>query len=328
MAQETTSTTYSTRNLSYILGEEALPPNLADIVATALCNDDDIDGEPSNVKQYAVMSDLNAATAGTEGTAITTNQAMSMGSAISGTVVEGALVRAVITDRAISSRFPGISGIDELISSNDIATQRRVLQEEVNRLAQMCIEKMEADVLALLTGLSTSVGTSGVDFSVADAFTALYTYDTLEPVTREAAWLLTANQVDELRRDLAVVGGGLGGGVWFSQADASFLATRQLPKNGFIGTFMGRPIYQYAHSLRVLSDTSANVNGGLLAIGRGKPDGMGQLGAFGIIRKGGLKVRIDKSAQDRGAILVVSLEFVAIEVRDSHGVRVRTDAPA
>lgn len=325
MANETTSTTYSTRTLSYVLGEEALPPNLADIVATALCNDDDIDGAPSHVKQYAVMNDLNAATGGTEGTQITTNTALSMASAIQATVVEGALVRSVVTDRALSVKFPGFPGIEALIDGGDLAAQRRALQEEVNRLAQMCVEKMEADVVALVTGLSTSVGTSGVDFSVADAFTAVFTYDTLEPVTRQAAWLLCPTQVDDLRRDLAVAGGGLGGSVWFSQADASFLQTNQLPKNGFIGTFLGRPIYQYAHSLRVLSDTNANVNGALMAIGRGTPE-TGQLGAFCITRKGGLKVRIDKSAADRGAILVVSLEFVAFEIRDSHGVRIRTDA--
>jgi hypothetical protein len=325
MANETTSSTYSTRTLSYVLAEEVLPPNLADIVAVALCNDHDIDGMPSNVVQFAVANDLNAASSGTEGTAISTNTALSMASAIQATVVEGALVRSTVTDRAMAVKYPGFPGIEALIDSGDLASQRRVFQEEVNRLAQMCIEKMESDVVALVTGLSTSVGTSGVDFSVADAFTAIYTYDTLEPVTREAAWLLAPNQVDELRRDIAVAGGGLGGAVWFQQADASFLAARNLPKNGFIGSFLGRPIYQYAHSLRVLSDASANVNGALIAIGRGSPDG-GQLGAFCVARRGGLKVRIDKSAADRGAIIVVSMEYVAFEVRDTHGVRIRTDA--
>ena len=325
MANETTSTSYSTRALSYVLSEEALPANIADIVVTPLCNDDDIDGAPSNVKQYAVYSDLGAAAAGTEGTAITTNTTLSMASALSGTVVEGALVRSVVTDRAIAVKFPGMAGVAELMQRGTFDQHRAALQEEVNRLSGMCLEKMETDVVALLTGLSTSVGTSGVDFSVADAFTAIYTFDTLEPVTRDSAWVLAPNQVDELRRDLAVAGGGLGGAVWFNQADASFLQARGLPANGFIGSFLGRPIYQYAHSLRELSDSSANVNGALIAIGKGSPE-TGVLGAFGIIRKGGLKVRLELSAENRGMIVVVGLEYVALEVRDTHGVRIRTDA--
>jgi hypothetical protein len=328
MANETTSSTVSTRALSYVLGAEALPANIADLVAIQLCNDDDINGQPSMVKQYAVESDLGAASAGTEGTAIATNTALSYGSAITGTVVEGALVMSTITDRSVEVQFPGGMDIHDLMQRGSFDQQLAALQPSVNRLGGMCFEKMESDVVALLTGLSTSVGTTGVDFTVDDAFTALFTYDTLEAVNRNNAWLLTSVQMNDLRRDLAVAGGGLGGAVWFQQADASILANGTLPKNGYKGTFMGRPVYQYSHSLRVLSDTSANVNGGLIAIGSGAPDvgGGANLGAFGLIRRGGLKVRLDYRGDERGCKVVVSLEYVAIEVRDSHGVRIKTDA--
>lgn len=325
MANETTSTTNATRQLSYVLGRRALPPNKADIVAAFLCNDDDIAGQPSFVKQYAVESDLAAASAGTEGTAISTNVSLGYGSAIQGTVVEGALIRATVTDRSTKVAFPGMTGVEDVMQRGTFEQKAQLLQPQINRLSGACWEKLEADVTALVTGLSNSVGTSGVDFSVADAFTAIFTYDTLEAVTRECAWLLTSVQMDDLRRDLAIVGGGLGGGVWFQAADVEFLKARELPHNGFMGTFMGRPIYQYSHSLRVLSDSSANVNGALLAIGRGTPED-GQLGAFGIVRSGGLIVRLEESAAERGVICVVSLEYVAIEVRDGHGVRIKTDA--
>lgn len=325
MANETTSTVNSTRALSYVLGTRALPPNKADIVAVQLCNDDDINGAPSMVKQYAVESDLAAASAGTEGTAIATNTSLSFGSALSGTVVEGALIMSTITDRSIEVMFPGMANVGQLMQSGSFDQQLAAIQPSVDRMAGACFEKMEADTVALLTGLSNSVGTSGVDMSVADAFSAIFTYNTLEAVTRETAWLLTPTQLDDLMRDLAVAGGGLGGGVWFNQADASFLAANQLPKNGFMGTFLGRPIYVYSHSLRVTSDAAANVNGALIAIGRGTPED-GQLGAFGLIRRGGLKVRLDYRGDERGVKAVVSLEYVPIEVRDGHGVRIRTDA--
>ncbi len=325
MASETTSTTVATASLSYVLGSRALPPNKADIVIAQLCNMDDIDGLPSMVKQYAVESDLSAASAGTEGTAFSTNTSLGYGSAIQGTVVEGALIRATITDTAVGVKFPGIANVYELLSRGTFEQQLAALQPQIDRMAGACFEKMEADIVALFQGLSNSAGTTLQPFSVSDAFTALFTYDTLEGVTRETAWGLTSRQVDHLRRDIALTGGGLGGGVWFQQADSAFLAARSLPHNGFIGTFMGRPIYQYSHSLRSLSDTNNNVNGGLIAIGRGTPED-GQLGAFAVVARGGLKVRLEPSAAERGTIAVVSLEYVAIEVRDGHGVRIRTAA--
>lgn len=326
MANETTSTTVATNKLSYVLGQRALPPNAASIVATQLFNDDDIAGLPTNTRQYPVFSDLGAALAGVEGTPITTNTVLGYDAAITATPVEGALVRGLVTDRSIEVRFPGMANVSDLMQRGTFDQQLAALAPEVDRLLGMCLEKKEADGLALLTGLSTSVGTSGVDFSVDDAFAAIYTFDTLEGLHGDNVWLLTPNQVDELNRSIALTGGGLGGGVWVQQVDAAMINNRNLPTNGLMMSFMNRPVYKYAHSLRVLSDTAANVNGGLIARGIGTPDG-GQLGAFGFVRNGGVKVRLEYSAENRGMIVVVSLEYAAVEVRDAHGVRIRTDAP-
>lgn len=327
MANETTSTTEATNKLSYMLARKALPPNAAHLVLIPLCNDDDIAGEPTNVRQYPVLSDLGAASAGTEGTAISTNTALAYASAISGTVVEGALVMSTVTDRAKEVRFPGMANVDEIIARAGYDQAMQFFMPEVSRHLGMCLEKKEADGLALLSSLSTSVGTSGQDFDVDDAFAAVYTYDTLEGLHGDNLWMLTPNQVDELLRSIATAGGGLGGGVWFQQADAQFVNSRNLPTGGLVGTFLNRPLYKYAHSLRVLSDTNANVNGGLIARGVGTPDG-GQLGAFGYVRNGGFKVRIQPEAKERGTVIVSALEYVAVEVRDAHGVRIRTGAPA
>lgn len=325
MASETTSTTVATNKLSYMLPSRVLPPNAASIVAVQLFNDHDIAGMPTSTMQYPVLSDLAAASAGTEGTEITTNTELGYGSAIQGTPVEGALIRAVITDRSIEVAFPGMSGAEDLLMRGSFEQQMAAVMPQVTRMAGACLEKKEADGLALLTGLSNSVGTSGADLTIDDVFSAIYTYDTLEGVTGDNVWLFTPNQVDELRRAIAVAGGGLGGAVW-SNLDSSFIEARNLPVNGLAGGLMGRPVYQYSHSLRVLSDTGANVNGGLIARGIGNPTD-GQLGAFGFVRNGGLKVRLQYKPELRGILAVVSLEYAAIELRDAHGVRIRTDAP-
>lgn len=327
MANETTSTTYATNKLSYVLGQSPLPANLAKIVLMPHCNDDDIAGQPTNTKQYSVVSDLGPATAGTEGTPITTNTTLAFDSAIQGTPVEGALVRSIITDRAVEVRFPGMAGVSDLLQRGTFDQQMMIIRPEVNRLLEMCIEKKETDGLALLSSFTGVAGTSLQPFTAADAFTALYLYATQEGVTGENLFMLTPNQAKELRTDVGITGGGLGGGVWFQQADASMINGRSLPVGGLQGSFLGRPVYEYSHSLRVLSDTNTNVNGALIARGIGAPD-VGQLGAIGFVRNGGVKVRLDYDVDNRGLKVVVSLEYAAVKVRDAHGVRIRTGAPA
>jgi hypothetical protein len=291
-----------------------------------LANEVDIEGQPSNVFQVAVHADLGAATGGTEGTAITSNTALSYASAIQGTVVEGALVRAVVTDNAVATKFPGLAGVAEAMQTLAFEQKLAVLQPEVNRLASMCFEKFEDDHCNLLAGFSNTAGQSGVDLSAADIFSAIYTYDTLDAVNQQRALVLTPNQVDELRRDLAVTGGGLGGALWNSQVQANIFGANGIPENGLIGAFMGIPVYQYSHSLRTIS--GGNVAGALMAIGSGDPSMAGNpVGALMTVRKGNLKVRMEQSAAERGTILVVALEYVAVELKDGHGVSILTDAP-
>jgi len=325
MAAETTPTTNSTRQLAYALGREALPPNLPKVVVANLANDDDILGQPTLVKQYAVESDLGIASGGTYGVDITTNTELTYGSAVQITITEGALIRATIDDTSLSVENPGNGEINmaDLIASGNIALARSILQPSINKLSAPCMEKWEDDHANLLSGFSNSAGTSGNPFTAADAFSAVYVYDTLEAVTEETAWMLAPVQTRDLTLDIANNGGGLPG---IASVDASFLQNNGLAPNGFKGTFLGRPVYQYSHSLRTLSDGDVNVNGALMAIGRGKPDEGGQLGAIAHARRGLLQVRIEPSAQGRGVILVVRMEYGVAEVRDTHAVRLRSKA--
>ena len=52
----------------------------------------------------------------------------------------------------------------------------------------------------------------------------------------------------------------------------------------------------------------------------------GQIGAFAHARQGWLKTRFQYSPADRGMIVVVSMEYVAGELRDTHGVRIKSSA--
>lgn len=325
MANETTPSTVSTRQLTALLTQTALKANLPDIVLSPLANDDDIEGQPSLVKSYAVEADDGIASAATYGTAFTTNNEFDYASAISITVTEGAIARGVVLNTAVEVKFPGMGSVREIMQSGSIEQKASILSDEFRRASAMCLEKFESDHTALLDNFSNSTGTSGVALSVADILSAMYTSDTLEPVTRDQALFLWPVQVRDLRADLMTNGGGLGGAVWNQAVDVGFLRANNLPTNGFLGTVLGRPLYQGAHSLRNLSDADANVNGALLAIGKGAPDS-GQLGALAHVRRGMFQLHFDYSVDDRGVVMAVVMEYGVAEIRDSHGIRIRSKA--
>jgi hypothetical protein len=325
MAGETIPSTVSDRQLAALLTRTALPANLPDIVLANLANSDDILGQPSLVKKYAVEQDDGIASAATYGTAFTTNNEFDYATAISITVTEGAIARGVVLNTAVEVKFPGAGSAREILMNGSTEQKVSVLSDEFRRAGKMCMEKFEKDHCDLLDNFSVSAGSSTIPLSVADMFSAIYSYDIGEPVTRETAWFLWPIQVHHLRLDLASNGGGLGGGVWSQNVDVDFLRASQLPVNGNIGSFLGRQMYQGAHSLRNLSDTNTNVNGGLIAVGRGAPDS-GQLGALANVTRGGFGVHFDYSAADRGVKMVLALEYGVAEIRDSHGIRIRSSA--
>jgi hypothetical protein len=65
----------------------------------------------------------------------------------------------------------------------------------------------------------------------------------------------------------------------------------------------------------------------LMCRGVGDPRNGGQLGAIGIAQNGFIKVNIQHSAGYRGVIVVLSSDHKALEVRDTHGVTIVSDAP-
>lgn len=328
MAGETTPTTTADRQLAALLTAQALKAGLPNIVLSPLCNSDDILGGASLVKKYAVEQDDGIASSATYGTALSSNNEFDYATAISITVTEGAAVLGEILDTAVEVKFPGMGNVTNIMANGSTEQKVAVLADEARRSVAMCMEKFEKDHCDLLDNFSNSVdgsGVSGGQLTVADIFSAIYTYDSQENITSETALFLWPVQVRDLRLDLAASGGGMGGSVWVQQADASFLRSAGLPANGFLGSFLGRPLYQGSHSLRNLSDTNANVNGGLIAIGRGAPDS-GQLGALAHVTRGGPRFRVTQDAKVRGAIVSTVMEYGVAEIRDSHGIRIRSRA--
>lgn len=329
MANETTSTSTGAAVLEFALTERILSANLPKWVVSGLSNEMDIAGSGSDTARINQWVDLGVATNGTEGTQFTTNEAVALDTAVDLTVAEAAAIqRAVITNFSIETRYPGLPDVSRLLQDGSLEQKLAVIGPFADPMMAAVLEKREDDLCNLLGGFSNTVGSTGVDVTVTNAIAAQYTLKTLEPIHEDFVFVLTPNQIQELQLELGVTGGGLGGGLWSGGADASFFNFRpDMPRNGYRGSFMGIPVYEYSHSLRTTANGGADVCGALMCRGVGDPNAGGQLGGLAMATSGFLKFHIQYDAGYRGVIVVVSSDHKALEARDTHGVSIITDAP-
>jgi len=315
--------------LSEILGTVPLPANLPKIVALNLVNHDSIaGGQPTETKRYPKFSDLGAASAVAEGTDASTNTTLSMGTDIDITVAENAVVKSTISDRALERVMPGRTGVPEIVQSNDPRRIVEALGPQAQRHMAMCLEKAEDDITNLYDGLSNTVGGgAAVDLRVSDLLDAIYTYKTLDPMSEQTGFVLTTNQMHEVRKELLTTGGGLAGSAWSSADTSGFLSINpDAPRNGFQGTFLGRPVYEYAHSLR---DEVSNAGWGMYGVlaNGGAPDVMGAIvSPFTYLEgRAGFTHYVQFDASNRWFELVTILVYGVGELKDDAGVGITSD---
>lgn len=329
MGNETTSTTFDSHILAYTLGERILGANLPKWVVMGLVNELEQAGTGSDTARINQWGDLGVAGAGTEGTEFTTNEAVALATAVDLQVAEAAAIqRAVVTNFALEMKYPGLPDVSRLLQDGTLEQKIAVLGPVADPMMAACLEKREDDLCNLLGGFANTVGTSGADITVSNMIAAQYTIKTLETLHEDFVYVLTPNQIQELQLELGVTNGGAGGALWSGPADASFFNFRpDMPRNGFRGSFMGIPVYEYSHSLRTTANADADVCGALMCRGVGDPRFGGKLGAIGLAQNGFLKFHIEYSAGYRGIVVVITSDHKALEVRDTHGVSIITDAP-
>lgn len=324
MANETTATTYSSRILSEILSASVIPAHTPKHVVMPLCAQDSIDGEPSLTKKYPKFSDIGKASAGTEGTDLSTNTTLSMGTAISVTPTEGALIKSTVTTRAARRKYPGASGdgLYEALRTGNMASVVGYLRDEATRLMLACMETAEFDCAALLGSLSTSVGTTGTVNTVANMINAIYQLEILDPWHDQRAFVLTPQQLKDLRLELGSTGGGLGGSVWTNVGDTSFFnESNDVSRNGAKGAFLGIPVYQYAKNVRTTINSGADEPGALISVSN---DPVQSTFVFCEGEPFRFDVQVDASL--RAVELVAVYEYAAAEIDDSSGILITSVA--
>lgn len=138
-----------------------------------------------------------------------------------------------------------------------------LLQFIVEDGARLCILEVENDLAALLSGFSTTVGTSGNDLSVANFVEAISRMDTRNARGRKVC-VLDDQQAFDIRAAVAASTGTVFAGTPGLQSILNATA------NGFVGELFGVPIY--VTNLTDTANTAADVVGGMFIDGNANPD--------------------------------------------------------
>ena len=328
----TTSSTYANAILNEVLAQVPLKALTPKAVLQNLINRDSIDGAASLSKEYWGHTDIGAASAASEGTALSTTTTLSLASTITATPTEFASMLAEITTRAIRRKIPGRTA-DEVFAAfeqGDPSMMIPILEEEAMRMYLAGVEKLETDLATLLASLNggTAVGSTGVNFSLANLLAAILALESNEPENEDFVLALAPIQVSDLRTEILSLSSG-SSAIWTSQADASMSNfINDVSRNGLKGTVLGIPVYQMSSSIVQTANSGADVVGALMCRGVGAPDTPGsQRGALCFTEGHAPKFLPVLNSLARSVSLAMLWEGVAFELTDKHGVPIVTDAP-
>lgn len=333
MANETTSTSQAALIATEVIARNAIAAHQPKQVVMRQLHWDSIEDAGTGTKRYPVYSDLGSASGGTEGTALSTNTELTMGTSVTVTPTEGAAVLAVITEKVVKERLGGRSfgSVIDVFQSEDAGMLQTLLAPDIMRMSHMILNKIETDCIALIDDASNSVGGgAGVDLRISDLFDAIYTLRTLQPLRppSENKFILCPHQIREVTNEALLTAGGLGGAIWNMQANFG-LANRPddgFAQSGLAGTFLNYPVYEYDHELRLEAANAAK--GCLWAGGRmdQSPDAMGGAVGYGVLLwEQPIRFRFAYDPKERGMVIVGNAIYLAKELANANGVTISSD---
>jgi hypothetical protein len=136
----------------------------------------------------------------------------------------------------------------------------RFIVEDGGRL---CMLNLENDLAALLSGFTTTVGSTGVDFSVANFVQAIATLDT-KNARGQKVCVLDDQQAFDLRAAVAASTAGV-----FANSATAAQSVLNANSNGFVGELFGVPIW--LTNLTDTANTGADVVGAMFINGATDP---------------------------------------------------------
>lgn len=296
----------------------------------SLANIYSLRGEKSGVKTLNKLGDSGPATAGTEGTAFTTETVLSYDTAVDLTPTEAAMRLMVVTNRVIQQR----SGYDNalaLFNSGNVDAIVAALDIEARDIMSSLMEKLEADLAALFSSLSSSVGALASDFSLDVVEQALFTFDILDlPANAVARRAICASPrfVSDIRRELQVTSGGVQGVMWGSQQS---LVAQSSDGVEPIAALFGVPVYQMSQSIVPTSGTVPGSGGHVCALivrGSGNPEeegGSGEVGTLQFCEGAAPQFAVDFSGRGRSVDLLGVHDYAVALRTTGFGVKILGD---
>jgi N4-gp56 family major capsid protein len=280
----TTTTTYDDVSYAAIITDEVLDALMAAVVTPPLLDQYDIMNSASKSVKIPKADKFTAASVA-EGVELANTALTSTSVTITAAEIG---IQATVTDVLEVSDIPAAHGA------------------RLRQLGRALGDKLDIDICALLSGFSTSVGSTGVDLSLANVLDAIYNLE-----VNDAAGLgglvavlhprQTADIRTELEADQAVI--------YTSKSDSDLSKASA----GWFGNWFGIDFYQSTNV--ATANAGADRAGGLFVRDY----------ALGMVQKWTAKVEVMRWAPIRGFVLVAHAMYGVGEVEDAAGAVV-TDA--
>lgn len=331
MSNIATSTTYSDQQLSEALAERFLLEPQAKRVVIGLVNTYSIAGRPTKSLKLNRWDDPGLASAATEGTAFTSLTQFDT-TAQSLTPTEGAVMMSLITNDAVETRVPGMTGVAEVMNDGSLQQKIAALAPEAGLIMRAIEKKIESDLTALFAGLSRSSSpASGSDLALSHFDAGLLKLEGGEDLPHEdIVASLDSEQLGNIRTELMVTSGGVSGNLW-SRDIASIVELRpDVARNGLKGVLLGVPVYQHSKAARQTANGGDDVVGAIFLRGTGDPElsGSGQPGCFAYVEGRAPVFTVEGDHRERGGEIQGNGKYAVGERVDLWGVKFVSDAPA
>ena len=257
----------------------------ARVVALPTCRIDSLEGIPTLVKKYPKHPSTSDPSAYTEATGMSNTG---------------------ITPTSVSITAAGV-GLTTDVTDESATGSVLDVDEAAMNFGRALANKIEADIVDLYDGFSTSVGTSGSDLTVGQYLSALYELENANE-DNNLVCVLHPIQAHDLRAAIVAASGAIYGNPGeFSGGLTN--AQQQALK----GVLFGVPVFTSTNCDSL--NTNADRGGGMYSAGR----------ALGFVWKWRPRVEMDRTIKMPGTSIAVSACYGVAELVDGAGVSIVTD---
>jgi hypothetical protein len=319
MANETTTTTLNDITNSALV-EPVVIMALSEQpgLAVQMCREFSAIGKPTNALTIPTQTSYWGSPAD-DGAGVATAFNGTEATALSNTAVSTGVVTLTAAEYGVAHQVTDNVGEDSAIDALELMN---LFTGQMLKVLQLALDD---DFCALFAGLSNSVGTSGVDLSVANMLTAHSGIRTRGAVADAVNYVLDVQQADDL--DTALSSANAAAAVYALSADRVI----NFQPTGDYGLSASRRVAQfrgadcYVTGLTDTANAAADVVGACFCPTTAFNDATGAT-TFGLIWKRLPKFEMQRQAKSRASDLVMTMRSGVAELQDGSGTKIVTDA--